>query len=389
MANTLTISALAENIFRAKDQVANEPTGFLQGIVINSATDGVSINGTVTSHVTAQPTVNTSVTPAMTIPSADDQTVTADTLQIAQTVNVKIPLNGETLRQLDNTSGQKVIDDMFAQAIRKLRNTIESHVASVIYKGSSRAVGTAGTTPFGSTLNILADLRQILVDNGAPIDDGDTSLVINTLAGTKLRQLSNLYKANEAGDISLLRRGELLNLMGLSIRESAQVASHTAGAATGTLINNGSDEAIGQTTLTVDTVTVNTTGIKAGDVITHASDSTNKYVVKTGLTATSGDIVINAPGLLVAAANNDAITIGGSYRANCAFHRSAVELAIRPPAMPQGGDAAIDRMTISDTKTGLVFEVALYKGYLMNMFDITAYYQAKVWKPEFVATLLG
>jgi hypothetical protein len=62
---------------------------------------------------------------------------------------------------------------------------------------------------------------------------------------------------------------------------------------------------------------------------------------------------------------------------------------MRPPAQPYGGDAAVDRMTIADDKTGLVFEAALYKGYGMNMLELTCFYKAKVWKPEFVATLLG
>ena len=389
MANTLTISSLVENLFRARDRVAGEPTGFLQSVIINSGIEGVSINGTVTSFRTAQPTLNTSYTPAMTVPAGDDQTVTADSFTLSQVANVRIPLVGETFRQLDNTvGGQAIIDNMLAQAMRKLRNTIEAHVGSVAYKGSSRATGTAGTNPFATNINPIADVRQILVDNGAP-DDGEVSLVINTSAGTKMRQIANLYKANESGSSELLRRGELTNLMGMSIKETAGVATHTKGAATGTLINNASTEAVGETTLTLDTITVNTTGILAGDIITHASDSTNKYVVKTGLVATSGDIVINQPGLLIAAANNDAVTVGNSYTANVAFHKSAIELAMRPPSQPYGGDAAIDRMTMSDEKTGLVFDVALYKGYGMNMLDITCFYQAKVWKPEFVATLLG
>ncbi len=62
---------------------------------------------------------------------------------------------------------------------------------------------------------------------------------------------------------------------------------------------------------------------------------------------------------------------------------------MRPPAMPEGGDAAVDRMTIFDPVSGLSFEVALYLGYGMNLLEFTCYYQAKVWKPEFVATLLG
>jgi hypothetical protein len=84
-----------------------------------------------------------------------------------------------------------------------------------------------------------------------------------------------------------------------------------------------------------------------------------------------------------------ALTIGDSYTANMLFHRSAIELVCRPPAMPDGGDLAEDRMTVFDPNSGLVFECALYKGYGMNLMEIVTYYQAKVWKPELVATLLG
>lgn len=383
MPNTLTISSLAENIFRARDIVAREPTGFVQSMVINSDSAGVSINGTVTSHRTSQPTLNTSYTPSMTPPDGDDQTVTADTVTIGQVANVRIPLKGEDVRKLDNTAGQRVIDDMFAQAIRKIVNAIEAHCGVVLKNGASRATGTAGTTPFGSNHNIIADAHQILVDNGTPMSDGDLSIVLNTTAATKLRQLSNLYKANEAGSDALLRRGELMNLLGFSIKPSAGVASHTKGTGTNYLINLG-NVAVGSTTLTLDT---GSGTILAGDILTHASDAANKYVVKTALA--SNQVVIAEPGLQIATANNDAVTVGNNYVANVAFHRLAAELVMRPPAQPPGGDAAVDRMTIADEVTGLVFEVAIYGGYGMNMIDITTFYQAKVWKPEFVATILG
>lgn len=383
MPNTLTISSLAENIFRARDIVAREPTGFVQSIVVNSDSSGVSINGTVTSHRTAQPTLNTSYTPAMTPPDGDDQTVTVDTVTIGQVANVRIPLKGEDVRKLDNTAGQKVIDDMFAQAIRKIVNAIEAHCGTVMKNGASRATGTAGTTPFASNHNIIADAHQILIDNGTPMSDGDLSIVINTTAATKLRQLSNLYKANEAGSDALLRRGELMNLLGFSIKPSAGVASHTKGTGASYLINGG-NVAIGSTTLTLDT---GSGTILPGDIITYAADTLNKYVVKTALA--SNQVVIAEPGLQIATVDNNAVTVGNNYVGNVAFHRLAAELVMRPPAQPYGGDAAVDRMTITDEVTGLVFEVAIYAGYGMNMIDITTFYQAKVWKPEFVATILG
>lgn len=389
MANTLTLSSLTELIYNARDQVAAEPTGFLRSVLVNTGSEGVSIGGTVTSHVTAQPTLNTSYTPAMTIPAGDDQTVSSKTMTIGQVANVRVPITGEAAKQLGNTAGyEAVMQNIWAQSFRTIRNAIEAHCGTVIKNGSSRATGTAGTTPFASNLNIITDLRKILIDNGCPEDD-QWSLVLDTSAGTKLRQLTQLQKVNEAGTDELLRRAKLGYLSNFAVGESAGVASHTAGAATGQLIDNASTEAVGQTILTLDTITVNTTGIVAGDVITHAQDSVNKYVVNTGLVATSGDIVIGDPGLRIAANNNSAVTIGAAYTANMGFHRNAVELVMRPPAQPYGGDAAVDRMTVFDDKSGLVFEVAQYKGYGMAMFDITCFYQAKVWKPNFVATLLG
>ena len=383
MANTLTISSLAENIFRARDTVARELVGFIPSVLVNADSEGVSRNGTVTSFRTSEPTLNTSYTPAMTVPAADDQTIAAESLSLGQVANVRIPLTGEDEKKLSNTAGQAVIDAMFAQAIRKMVNAIETHVGSVAYQGASKATGTAGTTPFASNHESINDLRKILVDQGTPMD-GQVSLVLNSAAGTKLRNLSALYKVNESGSSDLLRQGILQDLSGISIRESAGVASHTKGTGSGYLINLGGGYAAGSTALTLDT---GSGTIVAGDVVTFAADTVNKYVVGSALA--SNVVTLNRPGLAVTVADNNALTVGNSYTANVGFHRNAIELAIRPPAQPFGGDAAVDRMTIADDRSPLVFEVALYKGYGMVMFDLTCFYQAKVWKPEFVATLLG
>lgn len=389
-ANDISLTGLTEILYLARDQVAREPTGFAQGVIVNGGSEGVSAGGTVTSLRTQEPTLETSYTPAMTPPDAADITTSVDTLTLSLYAGASIPLKGEQFAQLAATVGSELaLQQLYKQAIRKMINQMESDIGSAAYKGASRATGTAGTTPFGSNWNTINELRQILEDNGCSMDDGDLSLIISTTAGTNLRNLGQLTKANEANTDATLRRGELLNISGFSIRTSAGVQSHTKGAGTGALINNASTEAIGQTTLTFDTMTVNTTGIKAGDIITHASDSVNKYVVNTGSTATSGDIVIARPGLRIAAADNAAITVGNSYTANVGFHKSAIELAMRPPAQPPGGDVGEEIAVLVDDKTGLSFSARLYKGYGMNQIKLMCFYGVKVWKPEFVANLLG
>ena len=388
MANDISLTGLTEILYQARDMVAREPTGFAQGVMVNGGSEGISAGGTVTSLRTQEPTLETSYTPAMTAPDAADITTSVETLTLGSYVGASIPLKGEQFAQLSATVGAELaLQQLYKQAIRKMINQIEGSLGTAAYQGASRATGTAGTTPFASNFNSINQLRQILEDNGCIMDDGDLSLIISSAAGTNLRNLSTLTKVNEAGADATLRRGELLNVSGFSIRTSAGVQLHTKGAGTGYDFSGA--EAIGQTTLSVEGGTVNTTGIKAGDVIAMDTDTANNYVVRTGSTATSGDIIINHPGLRVAGTTASEITIGNSYTANVGFHKSAIELAMRPPAQPPGGDVGEEIAVLVDEKTGLSFSARLYKGYGMNQIKLMAFYGVKVWKPEFVATLLG
>lgn len=388
MSNTLT--DLAADLYKAADVVGRELVGLIPSVTVNAGAEQAAKGDNVRSHFTRTPTVNSSFAPSMTIPEGTDQTVDNKVLQLNQYASVQIPWTGEDIKHVNNGSGfETIYGDQILQAMRAITNTIEAYLAGIIYKGASRAVGSAGTTPFGSNFDLIAELRQILVDNGCPMEDGRSSLVISSTAGTKLRNLANLQKVNESGNDSLLRRGALLDLQGFMMKESAGIGIHTKG--TGTLydVNNGSGEAVGQTTITLDGGTAGANGVRAGDIVTFAGDSINNYVVKTGLLTATGDIVLNDPGLRAAVADTVEMTIGNSYTYNVGFHQSAVELAARPVAVPNGGDAATDRMIIQDPFSGLAFDVSVYKGYKKTMIEIGVLYDAIVWKPQHVAILRG
>ena len=382
MANVLT--DLAADIYKAADIVGREQVGFVPSVLINAGSERAAQGDTVRSHFTRAATVNTSYSPAMTIPEGDDQTVDNKTMTIDKAANVQIPWTGEDIRHVNNGSGYETIyGDQIAQAMRGIVNQIEADVATEAYTNASRAVGSAGTTPFGSNHDVIAEARQVLVDNGMP-EDGQATLVLNSAAGTLMRNLAQLQKANEAGGDQLLRRGTLLDLQGLMIKESRQVQSHTKGTATG--LDAAGGEPVGETSIALDGGDGGT--LLSGDVVTFAGDS-NNYVVNTGFTAASGTAVIGGPGLQEALADTTEMTIGDSYAANVAFHRNAIELAARAPDQPFGGDAAVDRMTVQDPISGLIFEVAVYKGYGKMMIDVTTLYGVKAWKPDFIATLMG
>lgn len=379
MANVLT--DLAADIYKSADIVGRELTGGASSVIINgNDSQRVAKGDTVRASFTRQATAN-DISESMTIPEGTDQTVDNKTLTINKARAVQIPWTGEDMRHVNNGIGfETVYGDQIAQAMRTIANEVEADVMTEAYQNASRVVGAAGTTPFASNFDLVAQARQILVDNGCPTDNQIT-MVLNTLGGTNLRNLAQLQKANENGSDQLLRNGTLLDLQGLMLKESAGVQSHTAGTGTGYLVNG--TVAVGDTVIPVDT---GSGTILPGDTFQFENDSVNTYTI---LEFSGGNITIGGPGVRVAPADGDTVTLGNNYTGNVAFHRNAMELAIRAPAVPTGGDAADDAMVIQDPYSGLVFEIRAYKGYRKSMFEVAAAWGVKAWKPDFIAGVLG
>lgn len=381
MANTLT--NLIPDVYAALDVVSRELVGFIPAVARDSKADRVAKGQTLRSAATAANTAGGNITPAMSLPSAADQTVSNKSLTITKERFFPFSWTGEEQYAMDQGPGFLTIEqDQIAQAIRAAVNEMEVDIATAAKNGSSRAYGTAGTTPFASDLSDPANVRKILDDNGAP--GSDRHLIINTTAGAKLRTLAQLTKANEAADTSLLRQGTLLDLHGFAIRESAQVQATTKGTGTGYLVNNASGYAVGDTSIVLDT---GSGTIVAGDVVTFTGD-TNKYVVTTGVSG-AGTLVIAAPGLRQTLADNVALTVGNTATQNIAFSRNAIVLGTRLPMVPKTGDMALFREVVTDPRSGISLEVAAYPGFRMVTYHVSVCWGVTVFKPEHVATLLG
>jgi hypothetical protein len=381
MANVLT--DLAADIYKAADIVGRELVGVIPSATINAdGSQNAAIGQTVRSFATRAASA-VDIAPSMTIPEGTDQTVDNKTLTLTKQRGVQIPFTGEDVRFLNGGAGfETVYGAQVAQAMRALTNEIEADLAAEAYKNASRAVGTAGTTPFASDFDVIAEARQILVDNGMPVNDGRVSMVVNSLAGTKLRNLAQLQQANTSGGTELLRQGVLLDLQGAMVRESAGIQAHTKG--TGTSYQTSAAVSVGGTSVAVDT---GSGTVLAGDVVTFAGDA-NKYIVNTGIAA-AGTLVLGDTGARAAIADNTAMTIGNGYTANIMLHQAALELAMRAPAKPLGGDAATEVMVVQDPASGLVFEIAVYKGFNKAMIQVGAVWGYKAWNSDGIAVIMG
>jgi hypothetical protein len=72
-----------------------------------------------------------------------------------------------------------------------------------------------------------------------------------------------------------------------------------------------------------------------------------------------------------------------------AFSRSAIHALIRQPAMPAGGDAADDVTAVTDPRSGITFQVAMYRQRRRVAFEVGLAWGVKAVKSDHMALLLG
>lgn len=382
MANTLT--GIIPTLYEALNTVSREMVGFIPAVRSDSNAERAGLNQTVRVPIGESGALE-DVTPGATPAASGDTTVGYADVTITKSKAAPIRWNGEEQRAVGtNGTYNSVLADQFADGMRKLVNAIEVDIAVAAKTGASRAYGTAATTPFGTAgdLSDLAGVGKILDDNGAPLEN--RQIVLNSASIANLRgKQSVLFKVSEAGSSDMLRTGMTDMLQNMAVRYSAGFAQHVKG--TGASYVTSGSTAIGVR----DIALVTGTGtVLAGDVVTFAADSVNKYVVNTGVAA-PGTISLNKPGALVTIATANAMTIGNSYTPNVAFARNSIILAARAPAVPEGGDSADDAMMITDPVTGLTFEVRVYRQYRQVKYEIALAWGVSVIKPEHVALLLG
>lgn len=377
MANTLT--NLLPELYTNLDVVSRELVGLIPAVTVDAATNRAALNQTVRNFV-APAAAAADITPGLYAPNSGDQTIGTTTLSITKSRMVPIRWTGE--EELSVAAGhgaQAIRANQIQQAIRTLVNEMEADLAGLHTK-ASRAVGAAATTPFGTANDYTAAslARKVLADNGAPLSD--MQLVIDTAAGANIR--GKQAAAADAGGDSILRQGVLLDINGMAVRESAQIKYHTAGSVSGTLASLARDP--GTTVLTTSADYSAT--LLAGDVVTFAGDA-NQYVI-TSVSASA--ITIGAPGLVAGTTTGTkAITVIASTRRNMAFSRNAIVLAQRLPALPDSGDMADDRATITDPRSGLSFEISVYRQYRQVHWEVACAWGVAVTKPEHIALLLG
>lgn len=386
MTNTLT--NLTPDLFERMDVVSRELVGLIPSVSRDSSAERAAVGQTIRSHV-APASSAASITPGQLPPDTGNQTIGNKTMTISKAYGVPIRWNGEEQRGMNTGPGyQNILMDQFEQAMRTLCNTVEADLASLYYK-ACRAMAPAGTTLFdAANYKDIANVRKILMDNGAPAND--ITLVLNTTAGAAFRGNAQYYGANTAGSANWLQQGILMNIHGVNIRESAQIVTHVNGTADGSTTLGTTDYAVGDTVLALSTGGTGT--FKKGDVVSFNADNSdpNLYVLQEDVADVgTGNITLALPGLRKAiTANAVDVDINASLDRNMCFSRNAIHLVTRAPARPTEGDNAEDVMIITDPRSGLAFEISMYKEYRQVHYEVALAWGYEVMKAEHLALLI-
>lgn len=379
----VTLTGLIPTIYNAMNIVAREQVGFIPAVSRDSTAERAALNQTVTSPVVGAMAAE-DIAAAAYAAAAPDQTIGTVSMTIQKARSVPFSITGEEARSVGGSLGN-IDEQRIAQCFRTLTNEIESDLSG-LHTSASRAYGTYNVTPFGTAgdLSDFAQSRKILDDNGSPQSDFHMVLGSATAANIRGKQ-SGLFHVNEAGTDDLLRRGALGEVQGFDLHVSGQTKTAVAVGTGAAYTSNTAGYAVGATSITLIT---GSGTVLAGDIVTFAGDA-NKYVVATGVAA-PGAIVLAEPGLKQALpASAVALSITAATTRNMFFHRSAIQLATRAPAMPPGGDSADDIMLLTDPNSGISYEFAVYRQKRMVRYEVNLAWGVKMVMPRFAGILIG
>jgi len=386
----LTLTSLIPSIQKAMDVVSREQVGFIPAVARDSSAERAAVGQLVVSPVVGAMTAE-DLSAAAYAADTPAQTIGNVQMQITKARSVPFGITGEESLGLRNAGTLGDINQQrIEQCLRTLSNEIEADIAA-LHVSASRAYGTATGTPFNTSgdFSDFANSNKILDQNGAPLTN--RQMVLGSASMARLRgKQSGLFEVNRAGTDQLLRRGIVTQVQGFDIHQSQAVLELvTAGTSNGAATTNTAGYAIGATTITLASAGTGT--LIAGDIITFAGD-TNQYVLVSGDADTSGggSIVLAEPGLKKAiAASATTITLIAATTRNMFFHRSAIQLATRAPAMPEGGDSADDTMMVTDPVSGITYELAVYKQKRQIRYELNLCWGVKVIAPRHIGLLIG
>lgn len=334
------------------------------------------------------------------LPGAYSQTVNDLTLN-----TVPVPLNNwrEAPFYFSDKDNAEMMDGVvpmqLLEAAKSLGNDIDRSLLG-LYKQAYNYYGVAGTTPIGSTSDII-QCRGILNKTLAPLSD--RRFVLNPDAESNALSLSAFQLYLNSGTTQTMNEGELGRKFGFDFYMDQNVITHTAGTLAGTIVTSAIPTSVStpdssspqlHNARTTNSVGISgaTTGttIGVGDVFTVAGDTQTYVVTNNSIVAGGIATIAFSPAPKVLWASGSTLTLKASRVANLAFHRDAFALAIRPiESASVEGELGGKSLTMVDPITGIPLRLQVRLEFNRVRYALDCLWGAALVRPEHVVVLAG
>lgn len=232
------------------------------------------------------------------------------TIQNAKATNVPVVLDQHLhtsflIKDGEESKGFAVLRDEFlVPGMISIAQQMDEIILGQIYHFRHQSVGQLGVTPTRSLVTAARGALNIL-----RVPTQNRRLLVTANQETSLLNIDSFVEANKLGDPgTALREGSLGRKYGMDIFMDQNLPSvqGTSVQQTG-LINNGGGYAKGTTTITMDGIIVGAALVNGG-WLTIAGDLTPLQIVSSTGGTTPTEVVIAAPGLREAVADNAVMT---------------------------------------------------------------------------------
>ncbi|HQU04306.1 MAG TPA: P22 phage major capsid protein family protein [Acidocella sp.] len=283
-----------------------------------------------------------------------------------------------------------VVPIQLTAAIQALAYAVNASIFNnYIYVGNS--TGTAGTTPFATTVAAATNAGVILDNQLAPIQD--RVLVLNPTAYGQAEQLPNFAYALYSGDTNTVNKGVIKQKFGFDWHKDQQIPTQVAGTLTGTVTANAT-QAAGLTAIAVTTAASSSFAPNVGDIVTFAGDSQTYTVLAGGVATTplgasaSGTLNIYPAKVVAIGGSPVALTLTASHVVNLAFQKQAFAFASRPVAPQMGKDPNM-HMMVPDPVSGLTMSLEIREEFHRTRVAYSMLWGTSVVRPNLACRIFG
>lgn len=374
------------------------PTIFAQGLsalrnrcvmpslINNSYSTNAQEKGQVISIPIPSDIVTNDVVPGPYAPDSGNTTPSVASITLSNWREAAFTLNEQEIGQIVAGFPSRQVTAAISSLADYINGTIFAKYTKI-----NNYVGSPGTSPFVSAVDVAVDAKEKLTQFKTPY--ADRRMVLDTIGmGNALKLGAFAYILN-SNDPDVMKEGDMGRKYGFQWYEDQQVPRHIAGTITTGLIAKAATGVAAGLYTFVGTTAASTgaCNLKVGDIISIAGHNRTYALTATSIQASAASdvaLTFNAP-LEFALVGSEAVTVAASHRVNLAFHADCFGFASRTLAPIAGAEPNPYTYEMADPVSGLTLRLQVREEFHRIRWAFDCLWGVDVVRPDLGTRLAG